>query len=164
MQGVPWEKKHALELFRPAGFNEAKIELFVGPVDFVSDQGMSKVSEVDSDLVGAAGARNCPNDREFFVGFICPEEPFFDTQPGHRRGPAWMNDLLQPDGGMFVFALARNRRLNCGLFPLRPVRDKREIFLPDLAPLHCFPETAGGREILCDQNQPTGLAIEPIDD
>ena len=65
MQGVSWEEKLAGEFFGPAGFDEAKIKLFVRPVNFVADQRMPEVGEMNPDLVGAPGARNCPNDREF---------------------------------------------------------------------------------------------------
>src|SRR5262245_64109486 len=126
MQGVSWEKKLPRKLAVPAGFDEAKIELFVRPINLVADQRMSEVRQVHSDLVGPSGAGNCPHDREFLGGTICPNETFFDLDLSDGRGPKRMNDLLQPNGRRFVIALACDRGIDRGVFPFGPAVDDCE--------------------------------------
>jgi len=57
MQGVAREEEAFCEGGGPAGADEFQVAVRRGPVDFVADDRVAGVGEVDPDLVGAAGER-----------------------------------------------------------------------------------------------------------
>ena len=63
-----------------------------------------------------------------------------------------------------MLALPRQRRVDRHGFPLRPAEHNREIFFLDLSAFHRFTETPRRRQILRDQDETAGFAIESIHD
>lgn len=61
-------------------------------------------------------------------------------------------------------ALPGERRIDQARFPFRPAPDQREVFFRDPLLLHEQPETASGRRVLRDENEPARLAIESVHD
>ncbi len=56
VEGVVGEEKAGALLVGEAAFDEGEIEVGVATVNFIADDGMAKMGEVDADLVFAAGA------------------------------------------------------------------------------------------------------------
>lgn len=59
------EEEFLGEVVGPAGFDEFEVGVFVGAVDFVTNNGMTGVGEVDADLVHAAGLWQGLDKREW---------------------------------------------------------------------------------------------------
>ena len=56
MQGLIWQNKPGVLLRRQAIFDQRQIQVLVAAVQFIADDGMAEVGEVDADLMFAAGA------------------------------------------------------------------------------------------------------------
>src|ERR1044071_3467811 len=151
MKRVPRQKKLALQFIRPARLDKTQVELLVRPIDFVSDQRMTQMREMNANLVRPSGPRSRPDDRAFL---LLPNDTAFDPELGHRRRTLFVDRLLQPNGGGTMRPLPGEGRIHDRRFPLRPVMDKAEIFLLDLAALHRQTKASCRRPVFCDQTQP----------
>ncbi len=74
------EKKLAFKLWRPAGFDEAKIQSLIGPVDFIADNRVTGGREVHPNLMCAAAKGNRTNDAEALTSGSCTPKPPLDTE------------------------------------------------------------------------------------
>lgn len=61
-------------------------------------------------------------------------------------------------------ALPCERRVDRARLPFRPTPRDRQIFLRDPLLLHEQTETPGSSRVLCHQDQPARLAIQPVHD
>lgn len=94
MEGVSREKKLGFQFRGPVGCDEFEVTIFVGAVDFVADDRVSSMCEVDADLMSAPG---------FWFGFdqrkwsalAC--ESFENTAGRERWVSIGMNSLFEPD-------------------------------------------------------------------
>jgi hypothetical protein len=69
---VPVEKETALKRCRPAGLDKLKVAIFGRSVDFVADDGMTDVRNVNPDLMRSAGERLGLDNRELFPDATVP--------------------------------------------------------------------------------------------
>src|ERR1044071_3896557 len=95
MKRVPRQKKLALQFIRPARLDKTQVELLLRPIDFVSDQRMTQMREMNANLARPSGPRGRPDDRAFL---LLPNDTAFDPELGHRRRPLFVDRLLQPNG------------------------------------------------------------------
>src|SRR3954463_817860 len=117
---------------------------------------------MDANLMRPSSFRDRPHDGEGF--FVVPSEPALDSEIGPCFGARWMDYLLKPDSGRYVFALSRKGGVHGNLVPLRRSPYDREILLGDAVFLHQQSETASRRGIFRDQDEATRFAIETVDD
>ena len=94
MESLAGEQKLCFQGGGPIGFDEFQITVFVGAVDFVADDGVTDVREMDANLVGSAG---------FGFGFdqgeraIVEDETVQNTKRGEGSGSVGMGGLFQVD-------------------------------------------------------------------
>jgi hypothetical protein len=167
VEGVVGEEEFFFEGGGPAGFDEFEVGGFVGTVDFVADDGVAVVGEVDADLVHAAGVRAGADEGEGFAagmfgGGAVEAGDDFDVGAGGLA--VGMGDLFDPDGGGGDVGFAAE-----GLIDREGVGgwgtvDEGEVFFVDLAPLHGEREATGCFGVFGDEHEAGGFAVEAIDD
>jgi hypothetical protein len=64
VQGVVFKNQFRAVRIGQAAFDERKVTILVSAVDFIADDGMAKVGEMDADLMFAAGAGAEAQQRE----------------------------------------------------------------------------------------------------
>ena len=124
-------------------------------VELVGHDRMADVREVDADLVGAAGLRLAPDQRE-------AAEPLDDLVERHRGLAAVLRRAdrhLLADG-----RVEADRPLDVVAVALRDAVDQRQVFLVDLALLELQRQPAVGQVVLDDDQQAGGVAVEAVDD
>lgn len=98
MEGVPGQQKALFEVRSPSGFNEVEVTGFVVAVDFISDNGMGRVGEVDTDLVHSAGDGTRLDERKTVWGgleyFL---KLFEDFKMREGICSVWVDRLFEPD-------------------------------------------------------------------
>jgi hypothetical protein len=164
MERLSWQEKFSRQFICPPGLDEAEVELFVRPINFIADNRMTEMGEMDPELVRSSRLGNCPNDCEssWLTGW--PNESLFDSKIAPGRRPLGVDRLLEPDGRVLVCALARERCIDPRLLPFRPAVHDREILLRDFTPFHGATEAPRRGGIFRDQDETARLAIEPVDD
>ena len=94
MEGLAREKELCFQGGGPIGFDKFEVTIFVGTVDFVTDDWVSDVREMDADLMGSAsfwfGLKQ--GERAITVG-----KPLNEPERGEGLGTVGMNGLLQID-------------------------------------------------------------------
>ncbi len=68
MQGVMRQNEPGALLRRQAIFDQRQIYIFITAVEFVADNGMAEMGEMDADLMFAAGAGNDPQEAKMERG------------------------------------------------------------------------------------------------
>ena len=125
---------------------------------------MTKMREMDPDLVRPPGSRNRADDGELTFPVAAPNELFLHPELRHCRRALFVDCLFQPDGGRPMCTLPRERGVHGRDFPRRPAAHDREVFFLDKARLHGETEAARRAGILRDQDEAAGLAVEPVHD
>lgn len=140
-----------------AVFHECQIAIFVMPVEFVADDRVTDVREVNPDLMFATGVRaNLQQSKAPFRALETPLDPEF----GGGLRAIGSNAVLDYDLAGFVLA----ERLVDNLVILRrPAVDDGPVFLGDFPRFPGLPEAAGELIGFCHQNQAAGFAVEPVD-
>lgn len=64
MQGVPGQNQAGFELGRPSRFNEIQVTGFVRAINFIAHDRMSRVGQMDADLVHASRHRTRLDERK----------------------------------------------------------------------------------------------------
>lgn len=117
-----------------------------GTVARVPHHRMPQVSEVNSDLVRAAGFQSQPQPRSSFTRFVG-----HDACKGRLTGrihPTIAGLGIAPDGGFDDLGPRRACALHQG-----------EILTPDRASCHGLAEPCGGPRVACRQEETRGLAV-----
>ena len=83
MQGMTRQEKATLQFISPTGFDEAQIKLLVGAIDFVADNRVAEVRQMDADLVGSPRARECADNGKLPAWSSSPNESLFHPKFGH---------------------------------------------------------------------------------
>lgn len=78
MEGLAIQEEDLFQLFRPTGFDELEVAVFVGSVNFVPDDRVSGVLGVDADLVHPSGFRKAFHEGESKPVGRIPIEPLLD--------------------------------------------------------------------------------------
>jgi len=160
MEGVTGEEEGALEGGGPAGLDEGEVVRLGGAVDFVADDGMAGVGEMDADLMHATGLGEGAEEGEICVTGETAED--FETGTGGDAGG--VNALFQINGGGTLGALAEEGGVDGELVGGGPSPDEGEVLLCDSATLHEHAEMTGGGLGLGDEDEAAGLAVETIND
>ena len=82
-------------------FDEGEVAVFVGAVDFIADDGVAGVGEVDADLVFAAGLWA---DVEEGKPLIFAGEALLDGVFGRGGGAVGADTIFDHDAAFFIFA------------------------------------------------------------
>src|SRR5450432_539428 len=164
MQRVSRQEELTRQFFGPARLDKTKIELLVRPIEFVADDRMTEVREVNPDLVRPPGARDGPDDRKLISPVAWPNESFFNPKLRHGGRAFLVNRLFQPNGGRPMRALPRERRVHGRGFPGRPAAHDGEVFLRNELSLHGETEATRGGGVLRDQDEAARLAVESVHD
>lgn len=162
VEGVAGEEEGLLEGGSPAGLNEGEVMILRGAVDFVADDRMACVGQMDADLVHAAGFGPCPDEGERAIGTSRETAEDLKTGAGGRAGG--VDALLEINAGGPVDALAEKRGVDGEFIGGGPAPDDGGVLLGDAAALHEDAEMAGGGPCLGNENEAAGLAVEAIDD
>jgi len=163
VEGVPRKQEPLFEGRRPSGANEFQVTAFVGTVDFVADDGISGMREVDADLVHATSLGKGPDEREAAAGGRIERKTALHAEIGRGARSFGMDRLLEVNCGRLVFALAKDRRVHGEGIVRGPSPNQREVLFRDAAGFHLEAEGARRSAVLGHERQPAGLAIEPID-
>ena len=162
MQGVPRKDQLRLQSRRPAGLDEFQISTaLAAAVNFVTDQRMTRMGGMHTDLMRATGARKCA-DRGKLPPFA--DKAPHDTELRACLRAAGMDTTLQPDRRIADLALADDRRVDRLLIPLRPTADHGDIFFADAAALHGEAERPCAFGSEREQDQSARFAIKSRDD
>jgi len=161
VQGVAGEEKAFGERGRPAGADEFQVAIGRGAVDFVADDRMSPMGEMDPDLVGAAG-EGLRGDKG--KGISVAQGPGQDAKAGVSGGTPGMHGTLEMDRGFGHLAEPEDGGIDVKSFFLRPAADDGEIGFPDFSFLHGHGGCAGGSGRFGHQHGSAGLAVEPVDE
>lgn len=164
MESLAVEPQAGLQGRSPAGFDELEVAVFVGPVDFVAHDGVSRVCEVDSDLVHAPCARGRLDEGKAVGGGGLRAESGERLKGGKSSAALGMDALFEPDFGGDPGALAQEWRVNHPLVVCGPAEDNGEVTLADGVRLHLAAEGARGISARCHQSQAAGFPVEAVDD
>jgi hypothetical protein len=167
VEGVAGEEEFFFESGGPAGFDELEVGGFVGAVDFIAEDGVAGVGEVDADLVHAAGVGEGADEGEgFTVGVLGGRvlEAGDDVEVGAGGLAVGVDHLFDPDGGGGEFAFAAEGLIDGEGVLLGVCPDEGEVFFMNLPPLHGEREAAGGFGIFGDEDEAGRFAVEAIDD
>ena len=161
MQSMTRKQEFCFQLRRPACFDEFQIRpALASAINFVTDQRMTDLRGMQTNLMGPSGPRLGPQQSELL---LIPLETLLDCEIGFRRCPALIDAAFQPHRRIAHLPLPDDRRINCGFFPFRPTSHDREVFLADGATLHGQAEIpralAGQRE----QNESARLPVKARD-
>ena len=184
MQGVMRQNEPGALLRRQAIFDQRQIYIFITAVEFVADNGMAEMGEMDADLMFAAGAGNYPQERKWNVedgrwivssSFSSSSivlvfrlsrtrtrtiEAAFDPVFGLGGRAAGTHAVLDGDAAALVPA---ERRVNQAVVVAHVAVDDGEVFLLDGAGFPDFSQFAGGFGIFGDDDNAAGFAVEAVD-
>ena len=160
MQGVAREEEAFREGGGPAGADELQVALRRRAVDFVPDDRVAGVGEVDTDLVGAAGERLGGDQGEPAFRALDPGQ---DPEPGVGCGSGRMHGPLEVDGCFADFAETDDRGVDFERV-IRPAADDGQVGLPDFSLLHGHGSGAGGTGVFCHEDDAAGFAVEAVDE
>ena len=139
-------------------FDEGEVEVFVGAVEFVADDGMAEVGEVDADLVFASGAGEGLEEGEGFSGAVEAAEDF---EVGLGGGAIGAHGVF--DGDLAVVILTQGK-VGEVLVPGGVAMDDGEVFFADGAALPDAAKVAGGGIGFGDEDEAAGFAVEAVDE
>src|ERR1041385_1678404 len=140
-----------------AAEDEVEIEPFIAAVEFVANDGMTGVGEVDSQLMLAAGAWPGTDQREWPAFAL---EAAYDFDLGLRGRAIRAHAVFDGHGARLVLAERRVDELAMG----RDVSvDDGEVALGNRAGFPNAAEFTGGGERLGDDDDAAGFAIEAVD-
>ncbi len=159
MQGVAREEKAFREGGGPAGADEFQVAVRRRPVDFIADDRVSGVGEVDPDLVGAAGERLGGDEGE---PAFRASDPRQDPEAGERRGTGRMHRALEVDCCFADLAEAYDRGLDFERV-FRPAADDCQVGFLDFPLLHGHRGGARGAGGFGHEDDAAGFAVEPVD-
>src|ERR1051325_1341365 len=157
VKGVVGQDQSRALLLGEATENEIEIEPFVAAVEFVADDGMTGVGEVDSQLMLAAGAWPGTDQREWPAFAL---EAAHDFDLGLRGRAVRADAVFDGHGARLVLAERRVDEVGMG----RDVSvDDREVAFGDRAGFPNAAEFTGGGKGLGDDDDAAGVAIETVD-
>lgn len=170
--------------FREAVFDESKVEVFVGTVEFVSDDRMAQVGEVDADLVLAAGMRDqqefgkevilgaCPGARartnlrfrlrlrlSRVAGPDRPGESAHDLKIGAGSGPVGPDTVFDRDPALFILP---ERGFDSAGIEGEVAVNNSQVLLVHVPMLPSAAQGACRFGRFGYQDQTAGFAVEPI--
>ena len=154
--------EQALVLLSPAMLDELEVEVGIGSVDFVAEDRMPEVGQVDAELVQAAGVSLEAEERCLFAGGDAPEFRFC------RGGAAALGVVerddaaADPDGIYGRDAETAERGVDDPVFLLNAAVDKGEVGLGDLAAHGHAAEGRGGFGRAGGEDDAAGLAVESV--
>lgn len=164
MESLAVEPQAGLKGRSPTGFDELEVAIFVGAVDFVAHDGVSRVCEVHSDLVHAPCARRRLDEGKAVGGIGLRVESGERLKGRKSRAAFGMDALFEPDFGGGSGALAQNWGVNNPLVVCGPAEDNGEVTLADFVRLHLAAEGARGIAARCHQSQAARFPVEAVDD
>ena len=162
MEGVAGEKEGLVEGGGPAGLDEVEIMVLGWAVDFVADDGVAGVSEVNANLVHAAGLGPCADEGEWAGVGACKAVEDQEACAGGNAGG--VDALLEINAGRMMNALAKEGGVDGKFIGRGPAPDDGGVLLGDAAALHEEAEMAGGSPGFGNEDETAGLAVEAVDD
>ena len=158
MEGVVGEDELGALGFGEAVGDEIDVEVFVGAVNLVADDGVADVGEVDADLMFAAGMRL---DFEEAEGGVVVGEGAKEFPTGFGRESVF--DDVVFDGDVAVEIAAERGGNFSGGFSGMVVDDRKVGFLDGFG-FPCAADGAGGGVFFGEEDEAGGFAIEAIDE
>ena len=156
MEGLVGQNELGALLGGESAFDEGEVAIFVGAIDFIADDGVAGVGEVDADLVFAAGLRP---DVEEGIGLAFAGETLLDGVFGDGGGAVRADAVFDYDGAFFIFA---EGTVQNGVIGGGPAVDDGEIFFFDGAGFPTAAEFAGGGGVFGNDDHAAGFAVEPV--
>ena len=140
-----------------AFLDEVEVKVFVASVNFVADNRVAKVSEVNPDLMFASGAEPNAQQREIAF-FVC--ETTFDPKLSLCRSAVGSNAIFDRNRALFI--LAERRVYQFTLFAHMAVNDGQINFF-DFAILPDSAQFTRRVVLFRDDYETAGFAIQSID-
>lgn len=124
VQSVAVEEELLGESGCPTGFDEFEVTVFVRAVDFVTDDRMAGVGEVNPDLMGATGQGFAVEQRKLAVAVL---EPLGYPEPSTGWVAGGMDGLFEPDFARRNGSLAEKRLVHLEFVGCRPTPRNRLV-------------------------------------
>jgi len=177
VQGVMRQNEPGALFPGQAIFDQCQIQILVAAVNFIADDGVAKMGEMNADLMFAAGAGNYPQERKWKMedGRWIGSSSFSPFVP-EFRWPGTIKTALDPELGLGGRAVGANAVLDGDAAALIPAErgfnqavavahvpaDDGQVFLLDGAAFKDFPEFTGGLGIFGDEDDAAGFAVEAV--
>ena len=146
----------------PSPANEIKIVSAASGVNFVSQDGVSRVRQMHPDLVRSASERNRAKGGKAAMPGRFRAVEHFETCDGAHAGR--MNRAFKVNVGTHDFPATHNRSVNDCRLPLRPAENKSEVFLADAPFGHRNASVSRCRGGFCYENDSACLPVEAVDE
>jgi len=183
MKRLIFKNKPGALLISQAVFDQRQIQILVAAVEFVADDGMAEVGEVDADLMFAAGAGDYSQKRKWqmadgrWIGSSSSSslvlalvfrlsrtrtiEAALDPEFGLGGRAVGADAILDGDAAALVPA---ERRVNQAVAVAHVAVNDGKVFLLDGAGFPDFAQLAGGFGIFGDEDDAAGFAVEAVDE